>query len=312
MRARALAIGIATAVAALVPATALAATTDGAAVSGEVYLDLDGDGTRDAGEPGRASVQLTLRTDATILDAAVTDADGRWVFNNVPTGPLTLVVEPPNDHVITGTTVPGLSTASGEADVDVTGDVDLGTVGLGSPVVSGADVATTVAIDEDASTDDQFTWVLSTLNLGPDTAAGPVDLRAVLSAGHEVLDATGDGWDCELSTAIVLCSTASDLAAGTILPPVSLTTAATGDVGTTVTVTGTVRLDGVFDGAPLNDEDVASFTIGAELAADDIDGDGTGDLTTAGAPASGLLVAAVLALVAGASVVTTTRRTRRP
>lgn len=312
MRAGAVAAGITAALVALTPVGALATTGDGSALTGSVYLDLDGDGTRDTGEPGRAAVQLTLRTEATILDATVTDADGTWTFNNVPAGTVTLVVEPPNDLVITGSTIPGLSTDSGEAEVDVAGDAALGEVGLGSPVVSGADVATTVALDQDATTDDQLTWLLSVLNLGRDAADGPVDLRAVLSSGHEVVEATGDGWDCELSTAIVLCSTASDVAAGSVLPSVSLTTAATGDPGTTVTVTGTVRLDGVFDGAPLNDEDVASATVGAELAAEDIDGDGTDDLTNAGAPVSGLLVAALLALVVGASAVTTSRRTQRP
>ncbi len=312
MSARALVSGLAVALLVLAPATALAATTDGATLSGEVYLDLDGNGTRDAGEPGRAAVQLTLRTDATILDATVTGADGSWAFNNVPAGTLTLVIEPPNDHDITGGTVAGLSPSSGEATVEVSGDAELGAIGLGSPVSSGPDVAATVTHVEDGSTDDTFAWSLTALNLGPDGADGPVDLRAVLSAGHEVVDASGDGWTCELSTAIVLCSTTSDLDAGTALPVVSLTTAAAGDVGTTVTTTGTVRLDGVFDGAPLNDEDVASHTIGTELAAEDVDGDGTGDLTTAGVRASGMLVAALLALVVGATAVSAGRRPVRP
>lgn len=310
MRGRAVATGIAAALVALAPGTALAATADGATVSGDVYLDLDGDGTRDDGEPGRAGVQLTLRTDATIVDATVTGSDGTWTFNNVPLSTVTLVVEPPNDLVITGATVPGLSTTSGEAPVDVTGDIALGAVGLGSPLPSGEDVAATVALDESASTDDEFSWRLQALNLGPGDATGPVDLRAVLSGGHDVVAAVGDGWACEPSTTIVLCSRTGDVPAGTALPVVTLTTAPTADVGSTVTVTGTVRLDGVFDGAPLNDEDVATATIGAELAAEDIDGDGAGDLTTAGAATTGMLVAALLALVVGASAVTTTRRSR--
>ena len=312
MRARALVSGTAAALLVLAPGAALAATTDGATLTGEVYLDLDGDGTRDGDEPGRAAVQLTLRTDATILDATVTADDGTWTFNNVPPGTVTLVVEPPNDHVITGSTVPGLSASSGEATVEVSDDAALGAVGLGSPVSSGPDVAATVTFVEDASTEDTYSWALTALNLGPDDADGPVDLRAVLSAGHEVVDAAGDGWDCELSTAIVLCSTADDLAAGTALPVVTLTTAAVGDVGTTVTTTGTVRLEGVFDGAPLNDEDVASHTIGTELAAEDIDGDGTGDLTTAGVRAGGTLAVALFALAVGAAAVTASRRTVRP
>ena len=183
---------------------------------------------------------------------------------------------------------------------------------IGSPLASGTDAAATVTVDEAASTDDRYHWELTALNLGGVVAPGPVELRAVLSSGHEVVDATGDGWSCERSTAIVLCTTASDLAAASTLPGLTVTTAPVGDVGTRVTVTGTVRLDGAFDGAPLNDEDVASWTIGTELAAEDLDGDGTGDLTNAGAAVSGLLVAALLALVVGAAAVTTSRRSRRP
>lgn len=300
------------ALAALAPATALATTGDAGSVSGEVFLDLDGDGTRDAGEPGRADVQVSLRTAATILDATVSASDGSWTFNNVPAGTATLVVDPPIDHVVTGGTVAGLDTDAGEATIEVAGDLAVGAIGLGSPVTSGADVATTVTLDEAASADDAYVWTLGAYNLGPSDADGPVDLRVVLNAAHEVSGTAGDGWTCEESTAIVLCTTTDGIAAGSGLPALSLTTTPVGDVGTDATVTGTVRLDGVFDAAPLNDEAVASLAIGAELAAADIDGDGTGDLTTAGATTTGLLVAALLALVVGAGVVTTTHTTRRP
>lgn len=313
MRARALASGVAATLVVLAPATALAANGDGAAIGGEVYLDLDGDGTRDAGEPGRGNVQLTLRTEAAIVDATVSMGDGSWTFNNVPAGTVTLVVEPPNDLEVTGSTVPGLDPATGEATVEVDGDdTTLGTIGLGSPLTSGPDVAATVAVDEAASSDDSFRWELTALNLGTEAAPGPVDLRAVLSPGHEAVAASGDGWTCETSTAIVLCTAPGDLAAGSALPTLSLTTTPVGDVGSRVTVTGTVRLADVFDDAPLNDEDVASWTIGAELAADDLDGDGTGDLTNAGAPVTGLLVAALLVMAVGATALTATRRTSRP
>lgn len=312
MRGRAL-VGVTAAVfAAFAPAPAVATSTDGATVAGEVYLDLDADGARDPGEPGIGDVQLTLRTEATILDATVSDTDGSWAFNNVPLGTVTLVVEPPNGLRVTGSTVDGFDTARSEAEVAVTEDVELGAVGLGSPVLSGPDVATAIAVDRAASTADEYRWELTAFNLGPDGADGPVDLRAVLSGGHEVVAASGTGWSCETSIAIVLCSISSDLAAGTALSTVALTTTPVEDVGTTVTVTGTVRLEGVVDDAPLNDEAVASRTIGTELAAEDLDGDGAGDLTTAGAHVRGLLVAALLVLVVGATAVTTTHRTRRP
>lgn len=306
---RLLAVAVLALVALAAPATA--STTDASTVTGVAFLDLDGDGTRGADEPGRAGVRTTLRTSATIVDAVVTDVDGAFTFNRVQAGDYTLVVDAPIDHQVTGGTVDGLDTDSGEADVTVGGgDVDLGVVGLGSTVTSGADVAATVATDGDG-TGAEFTWRVAAHNLGPDDGDGPVDVRIVLSTGHAVRSVTGDGWTCDESSAIVLCETDSDLAAGSSLPTITLRTAPDGDVGDTVTVTGTARLEGVFDPAPLNDEDVAALSIGAERAAADLDGDGTGDLTDAGAEVTGILVAAILALVVGGGAVATSRRSNR-
>lgn len=293
------------------PAAALAGTGDGVEVSGLVWLDLDGDGTRDDGEPGRADVQVTLRTSATIVDATTTAPDGSWTFAKVQPGTYTLVIEPPLDHDITGGTLPGLDPDSGEAEISVGTEpvTDAGTVGLGSPVTSGADVAATVTLDRAGSSADRYRWVVTAHNLGPEDADGPVDLRIVLSADHETVDAAGEGWSCDRSAAIVLCEAATGIPAATSLPDVTLTTRPVGDVGARVSVTGTVRLEGAFDAAPLNDEDSATASIGGDLAAADLDGDGTGDLTNAGASTSGVLVAGLLALVLGAVAVRTSGRT---
>lgn len=290
-----------------------ASTGDGATLGGLVWLDADGDGAPDDGEVGRADVRISLRTSSAILDATTTDNDGTWTLSGVRPGTYTLVVEPPIDHVITGGTLPGLDAESGEASITV-GDQDLpevGVVGLGSPVEDGPDAATTVTLDPEAS-NGQLVWQGTVHNLGPGRADGPIDLRLVLSPEHESAEATGEGWSCEASDAIVLCTTESALPAGGRLPIVRLTTDPVGDVGERVTVTATVRLDGVFDGAPLNDEDAASATINAsDAAATDTDGDGDADLTDAGAPATGLLVAALLALVAGAASLGGARRPAR-
>ncbi len=297
------------------PVGALASTADGVGVGGQVWLDLDGDGTRDDGEPGRADVQVTLRTSATIVDAVTTGASGEWVFGNVQPGTYEIIVEPPIDHVITGGTLPGLDLESGAASVTVDTEPlpDAGAVGLGSPVTDGPDVATTVTFDRDGSSADTYRWVITAHNLGTEAADGPVDLRIVLSSDHEATAIGNGDWSCDRSAAIVLCGTTAGLPAGSSLPSVTLMSKPVGDVGTTVSVTGTVRLDGAFDGAPLNDEDVASISIGADLAAADLDGDGTGELTNAGSTATGLLVAGLLALVVGAAAVRTSGRTaRRP
>ena len=297
------------------PAGAAAASTDGVDVGGSVWLDLDGDGTRDDGEPGRNGVQVTLRTEAAIVDAAITRADGTWSLGNVAAGTYSVLVEAPIDHVVTGGTLPGLDAATGTATIEVAGTAlpDLGSVGLGSPVSSGPDLATTVVHEDDPADDGRHTWQVGVHNLGPEDADGPLDVRIVLSPAHEAVEASGQGWTCDLAAAIVLCSTDAAAAAGTSLPPLTLTSAPVGDVGASMSVTGTVRLDGVFDAAPLNDEATASPTAGAGDAATDLDGDGTADITDAGAPVEGLLVAGLLAVVVGAATVRTSRRSaRRP
>lgn len=297
------------------PAAALGAVDDGVRVSGVVFLDLDGDGTRDQDEPGRADVKVTLRTSATILDATTSTADGTWTFNNVQPGAYRLVVEPPIDHRVTGGTLPGLDAGTGEAALEVASrDIDeAGTLGVGSPVSSGPDVATTVTADPDVPASERFSWQVTVHNLGRADADGPVDVRMVLSSDHAAAKATGTDWSCEPSATIVLCETDASLPAGTSLPPLSLRTAPTGDVGATVAVTATARLDGVFDEAPLNDEATATATIGGDVAAVDLDGDGTGDLTDAGATTTGMLVAGLLAIVLGAAALGATRRdARRP
>lgn len=292
------------------PAVAAATTTEGVEVGGQVWLDLDGDGTRDDGEPGRGGVQVALRTSATIVDATTTRADGTWALANVAPGTYTLLVDAPIDHVVTGGTLPGLDVDAGTATVEVTDAPlpDVGSVGLGSPVASGPDLATTLAHDDDASGDERHVWLVGVHNLGPEDADGPVDVRLVLSSEHEALEATGDDWTCDVAAAIVLCRTEAAVAAGTSLPALTLTSQATGDVGTSLSVTGTVRLDGVFDAAPLNDESTASSAIDVATATSDLDGDGTADITDAGAPAVGLLVAGLLAVVLGAATVRTSRR----
>lgn len=297
------------------PTVASGASNDGVRVSGLVFLDLDGDGTHDPEEPGRGDVKVTLRTSATILDATTSSPDGIWTFNNVQPGAYDLVVEAPIDHRVTGGTLPDLDTDTGEATLEVAdSDIeDAGTLGVGSPVSSGPDVATTVSTDPDATAPDEFGWRIATHNLGPADADGPVDVRLVLSSDHETVEVTGTDWSCEPSTTIVLCETEAALPAGASLPPLSLRTAPTGDVGATVSVTATARLDGVFDAAPLNDEATATTTIGGDVAAADLDGDGTAELTDAGATTTGMLVAGLVAVVLGAAALGATRRNaRRP
>ena len=54
-------------------------------ITGVVFNDLDGDGTRDAGEPGLPNWVVNL-SGLTVTASAVTDASGNYAFNNVTPG----------------------------------------------------------------------------------------------------------------------------------------------------------------------------------------------------------------------------------
>jgi len=63
------------------------------AVGDRVWLDEDGDGVQDAGEAGIANVKVTL-TNGVQTYITYTDANGNYVFANVPAGAYTVSIDP--------------------------------------------------------------------------------------------------------------------------------------------------------------------------------------------------------------------------
>src|SRR5207244_8546823 len=68
-------------------------------VSGTKFNDLNGNGVRDAGEPGLSGVTITPTArgdgEASATLSVVTDAQGNFTFANVPFGAFTLTETPP-------------------------------------------------------------------------------------------------------------------------------------------------------------------------------------------------------------------------
>ena len=99
-----------------------------------VWKDLNANGIQDSGEPGIAAVTLTLNTGAT----TTTDANGAYLFSNLPPGTYTVTPTPPAGFapspVGQGATGMGSRGAAGTASItggqDVT--VDFGYYQLGS------------------------------------------------------------------------------------------------------------------------------------------------------------------------------------
>jgi uncharacterized repeat protein (TIGR01451 family)/fimbrial isopeptide formation D2 family protein len=66
-----------------------AGLTVGGTIGNALWLDENGDGSRDAGEPGLVNITVRLCADAacaSVLQTTVTDADGGYAFKNVATG----------------------------------------------------------------------------------------------------------------------------------------------------------------------------------------------------------------------------------
>jgi hypothetical protein len=97
--------------------TAVIGTGD---IAGTVFNDLDGDGIRNAGEPGLAGVTITLRNDANaVIAVTVTAADGSFAFLNLQPGTYTVTeTDPPGLVSTTPNSVPVVATAGGTAAVN--------------------------------------------------------------------------------------------------------------------------------------------------------------------------------------------------
>ncbi|MEM9598665.1 MAG: SdrD B-like domain-containing protein, partial [Acidobacteriota bacterium] len=117
---------------------ALAAIADsldcGATIGDRVWNDGDGDGDQDAGEPGLPNVTVRLLDDNGVeVDSQVTGSDGEYLFEDVPAGTYTVVVDdatlptgitdPTFDF--DGTATPNQATVT-VADDEVQLDVDFG------------------------------------------------------------------------------------------------------------------------------------------------------------------------------------------
>jgi Tol biopolymer transport system component len=65
-----------------------------------VWADVDGDGMQDAGEPGLAGISLELLANDIPYAQTTTDADGHYLFDNLPPGDYRLVVIPPASYAV--------------------------------------------------------------------------------------------------------------------------------------------------------------------------------------------------------------------
>lgn len=107
----------------LIPTVAPATSS----IGDKVWMDTDGDGTQDSGEPGVAGVTVTLYSSTgTIIATTTTDAAGNYLFNNLPNGSYVVGVTPLPGTTFTSSTgtTPGNTTTN--SDVSATAGASFG------------------------------------------------------------------------------------------------------------------------------------------------------------------------------------------
>ncbi len=213
------------------------------------------------------------------------------------------------------------------ASSDETPDVsDAATVPTPDPAV---DLAIVKALTSSSLVAGQeATYSLTVRNKGPATASS-IKVTDTLPAGLQPLTATGSGWTCALDGTTVTCSTAATLASGTTLPAIVLTVAVAAGARGTITNTGTVGSTQVDRDATNNTSSVTNpvTVVESEVQVPTTTTTTTSPpavrravetrpstgspLATTGTTVSVLLLAAGLAMVAGALVLAVRRRRSR-
>ncbi len=127
-------------------AAASASVTGGVGVSGVVWIDVNRDGRRDAGEPAEAGVTVTIWTGGTQIASTQTDATGAYSFQGLLSDTTYTVRVVASGSSFTTPDVTGVTDngPTDSLDSDVSPD---GAVTFTTPPAAGASVATAEFID---------------------------------------------------------------------------------------------------------------------------------------------------------------------
>ena len=153
------------------------------AIGNLVWLDLDDDGVADADEDGIVGVTVQLWQDGVLVDTKVTDADGKYEFDDLLAGDYQVII--PNgqtgqtidgESVDLATLLPGsVSTADPSDDVDndnngveQTGGLTSGTISVGDPDQFTPSEPTDETLRDGVATDDDPAFEDANSNLSLD------------------------------------------------------------------------------------------------------------------------------------------------
>lgn len=293
----------------------------GVRVGDLVWVDTDGDGVQDPGEPGIPGVvlELTHPDGTSVVDLlgrpvgpVTTDSSGRYLFGDLAPGRYVVTI----NRIASADALRGYDPTRAGVGTDRAADSSTWTVGSVTLVGGEEDLtldfgfvpaATTtppgdgdvrLAIDKSAvdRTAGLITWQLTVLSAGTADATRGFTVTDPLPADLGYVSASGDGFACAVEDRTVVCRFAGTLPAGETAV-VTLVTAVT--PGATVRNTATVDPSGRGYGSDV----LASSDSAASVAAD-------GELARTGIEAGWLLLIA-LGLLLGGVLLVVERRLRR-
>ncbi len=182
----------------------LSTTVLTSSIGDKVWYDTNGDGVQDANEPGVSGVTVTLYDGAgNIAPVSKTDANGNYLFTNLPNGTYQVGVSAPGGTVLTTST--GTTPANNtDSDIDpVTGKSATITISAAGTVITGIDAG--LKNDTKAALGD-FVWndinrdgiqqateqgipnvVMQLYAAGPDNAVGGGDDILIVTATTDAL-----------------------------------------------------------------------------------------------------------------------------
>ena len=226
------------------------------AVGDFVWYDVNHNGLQDPAELPVVGVTATLLNadgspaiggNGQPVPATTTDANGHYVFDNLPAGTYKIAFTTlPSGYDLTTPSASG-STSATDSNPDATGMTGPFELTVGGtdmrPTTSGDGTTTAVQINPTIdggvyrySVDlvlsktaigtvvagQVSTWRIVVSNIGPDAEIGTITVVDTLPAELTFVEASGTGWTCTAVGQIVTCTTDQDLAPGTSLPNLTI------------------------------------------------------------------------------------------
>ena len=174
-------------------------------ITGAVFNDANGSGTRDTGELGLGGVTVQLINPVTgaVVASTTTGADGTYVFSNVS----------PGSYIVSETDLAGyVSTTSNTVPVTLTsGGSAAANFGDQQPP---PDLQIAKRHSGSFRADRSGIYTLTVTNVGSGPTSGPVTVTDTLPTGLTYASASGTGWSCTGSGAAVSCTRSTAIVAG--------------------------------------------------------------------------------------------------